>query len=193
MTVIYHSLKRFRWAGRPENAGVDRGIGSLRRRDRGRLQEGPARTADPEGIARLVLDANILIRAVLGSRVLALLRKYAGQVEFMAPVFAFQETRGHLPGILEARRIPTAPAMATLDLVARLVETIEAETCSSCEAIARKRIGPWAANGDRPSRPAGRQEILRSGYFPGFPPMPLAEVFHHHDVALPQHPPKAGQ
>jgi len=89
----------------------------------------------------LVLDANILIRAVLGSRVLGLLRKYAGQVEFMAPDVAFQETREHLPGILEARRIPAAPALPTLDLVAQLVQTIEAETYSSFEAIARERIG----------------------------------------------------
>lgn len=43
----------------------------------------------------LVLDANILIRAVLGSRVLGLLRKYAGEVEFMAPGVAFQEAREH--------------------------------------------------------------------------------------------------
>ena len=64
----------------------------------------------------LVLAANILIRAVLGSRVLALLRKYAGQVEFMAPDVAFQEAREHLPGILEARKTPAAPAMETLDL-----------------------------------------------------------------------------
>jgi len=37
----------------------------------------------------LVLDANILIRAALDSRVLGLLRNYAGQVEFMAPDTAF--------------------------------------------------------------------------------------------------------
>lgn len=88
----------------------------------------------------LVLDANILIRAVLGSRVLGLLRKHAGQVEFMAPAVAFQEAREHLPDILAARKVPAAPAMATLDLVARLVQTVEAETCSSFEAIARERI-----------------------------------------------------
>jgi hypothetical protein len=40
-----------------------------------------------------VLDANILIRAVFGSRVLSLLRKYADQVEFLAPDRAFQEAR----------------------------------------------------------------------------------------------------
>ena len=61
----------------------------------------------------LVLDANILVSAVLGSRVLFLLRKYAGHVEFLAPDTAFQEAREHIPLILERRRVPVAPAMAT--------------------------------------------------------------------------------
>lgn len=76
----------------------------------------------------LVLDANILIRAALGSQVLGLLRKYAGQVDFMAPGAAFQEAREHLPGILAARKIPPAPAIATLNLLTRLVRAVDAET-----------------------------------------------------------------
>jgi predicted nucleic acid-binding protein len=88
----------------------------------------------------LVLDANILIRAVLGSRVLSLLRQCAGQVEFMAPDVAIEEAREHLPGILTARKIPAAPAMETLESLMRLVQTVEAETYASFEAIARARI-----------------------------------------------------
>jgi hypothetical protein len=45
----------------------------------------------------LVLDANILIRAVLGSRVLFLIRKYGEQVQFLAPDTAFEEAREWLP------------------------------------------------------------------------------------------------
>jgi predicted nucleic acid-binding protein len=88
----------------------------------------------------LVLDANILIRAVLGSRVLDLLRNYAGEAEFMAPDIAFQEAREHLPGILEARKIAMGPAMDTLELVARMVQTVGSETYASLESIARERI-----------------------------------------------------
>jgi hypothetical protein len=66
----------------------------------------------------LVLDANILIRAVLGSRVLSLLRQYADQMEFLAPDTAFQEAREHPPQILERRRVPLAPAFAAFELVA---------------------------------------------------------------------------
>jgi predicted nucleic acid-binding protein len=88
----------------------------------------------------LVLDANILIRAVLGSRVLFLLRKYVEQVEFLAPDTAFQEARERLPQILERRKVPVAPALATLDLVGGLVQTVEIETYSQFESIARERI-----------------------------------------------------
>ena len=89
----------------------------------------------------LVLDANILIRAVLGSRVLSLLRKYADQIEFLAPDTAFQEAREHLPQILERRNVPLAPALAVLELVAMLVQTIEIEAYSRFESVARERIG----------------------------------------------------
>jgi predicted nucleic acid-binding protein len=88
----------------------------------------------------LVLDANILIRAVLGSRVLSLLRKYAGQIEFLAPDTAFQEAREHLPSILERRGIPIDPAIASLNSLSDLVQTIEFETYSSFEEVARERI-----------------------------------------------------
>jgi predicted nucleic acid-binding protein len=88
----------------------------------------------------LVLDANILIRAVLGSRVLFLLRKYAGQTEFLAPETAFQEAREHLPAILERRGVPVAPAMAALDSLHHVVQTVESETYARFEVLARQRL-----------------------------------------------------
>jgi predicted nucleic acid-binding protein len=88
----------------------------------------------------LVLDANILIRAVLGSRVLALLCKYAGQVEFFTPDTAFEEAREKLPEVLERRKVPVAPAMAMLDQLFDLVQAVEAETYRSFEHLARQRI-----------------------------------------------------
>jgi PIN domain len=75
----------------------------------------------------LVLDANILIRAVLGSRVLFLLRRYA-------------EARMKLPGILDRRRIPIAPAMAMLDALSSVVGTVELTTFGPFESNARQRL-----------------------------------------------------
>jgi predicted nucleic acid-binding protein len=88
----------------------------------------------------LVLDANILIRAVLGARVPLLLQKYAEHVEFLAPDTVFHEARERLPEILERRRVPVAPAMAALTLVAKLVQTVECETYGPFEDLARQRI-----------------------------------------------------
>ncbi len=88
-----------------------------------------------------MLDANILIRAVLGSRVPSLLRKYADQIEFLAPDTAFQEAREHLLKILERRNVPLAPAFAVLEHVTAIVQTIEIEAYSRFESIARARIG----------------------------------------------------
>ena len=41
----------------------------------------------------LVLDANILIRAVLGKRVRSILEKYKDSAEFYAPDVCFEEAR----------------------------------------------------------------------------------------------------
>jgi predicted nucleic acid-binding protein len=58
----------------------------------------------------------------------------------MAPDVAFEEAREHLPAILEKRKIPVAPAMSALELVALLVQIVEIETYSAFEAVARERI-----------------------------------------------------
>jgi predicted nucleic acid-binding protein len=88
----------------------------------------------------LVLDANILIRAVLGVRVPWLLHSYAERGEFFAPDSAFREAREELPVILERRAMPAAPGLATLDTICKLVRTVEIETYAPMEAIARQRL-----------------------------------------------------
>ena len=60
----------------------------------------------------LVLDANVLIRAVLGRRVRTLLVEYSNTVEFFAPDVAFAEAREHLPNVLTMRGVPVPPALA---------------------------------------------------------------------------------
>jgi len=47
----------------------------------------------------LVLDANILVRAVLGQRVFKLLDQYHGTTAFFAPDDAFADAEKYLPPI----------------------------------------------------------------------------------------------
>lgn len=49
---------------------------------------------------RLVLDANILIRAVLGKRVKNVIATYAVETEFFAPEVAYDDAERHLPAVL---------------------------------------------------------------------------------------------
>ena len=86
----------------------------------------------------LVLDANILIRAVLGSRVLALLRKYADQVEFLAPDTAFQEAREHLGELVEVPFDPgvddVAPGAAQPDRREQVTHVLRLDLAGEHEA-----------------------------------------------------------
>jgi predicted nucleic acid-binding protein len=88
----------------------------------------------------LVLDANILMRAVLGKHARALLAKYGERIEFVAPDVAFDEARRRLPRVLERRKLQEELFMAFFDSLAKVVQTVEFETYSGFEAIARERL-----------------------------------------------------
>ena len=51
----------------------------------------------------LVLDANILIRAVLGNRVRTLLTTYTGVVDFFTPDVCMADAQKYLPLLFEKR------------------------------------------------------------------------------------------
>jgi predicted nucleic acid-binding protein len=94
----------------------------------------------------LVLDANILIRAVLGTRVRNLLMENADAVKFFAPDSAYSEARKYLPALLQKRDIPNPPAMAVLDLLVSIVEPMELEMYENFKEAALKRIAIRDAN-----------------------------------------------
>jgi predicted nucleic acid-binding protein len=88
----------------------------------------------------VVLDANILIRAVLGKRVREVIETYSSRVRFVAPDSAFAEAREHLPRILSKRKIDSAAALAVLDLLETLIGRVEVEIYGRFEASARRRL-----------------------------------------------------
>ncbi len=54
---------------------------------------------------RLVLDANILLRAVFGVRVRSLLETYEDSVLFFAPDVCFADARKYIPSVAAQRGI----------------------------------------------------------------------------------------
>ena len=89
----------------------------------------------------IVLDANILIRAVLGRRVRQLLEEYQGRgVRFYAPTSAFSDAEVYLPALLKKRGIPTQDLLDALNYLKILVAPIDRETFGEFEEDARMRL-----------------------------------------------------
>ncbi len=63
----------------------------------------------------IVLDANVLIRAVLGRKVIDSLIRHAENARFLVPDSAFDEAREHLPQVLAKRGVPEATRIAALE------------------------------------------------------------------------------
>jgi predicted nucleic acid-binding protein len=89
----------------------------------------------------LVVDANVLVRAVLGTRVRAVIEAYAGRVSFFVPEAAYFEAEEHLAALAIKRGGDPGKALAFLRSLARVVELIGSEVYGEFEAEARQRLG----------------------------------------------------
>ena len=89
----------------------------------------------------IVLDANILIRAVLGRRVRQLVETYAAQgVRFFAPDIAFDDAGRYLPPLLKKRGKLAADVPASLEYLRHLIEPVERDLYATFENDARQRL-----------------------------------------------------
>ena len=88
----------------------------------------------------IVLDANILIRAVLGKRVRELIFTHASSVKFFAPDVAYADARKHLPSLLEKRGIQSTAAIKVLDSLESIVQPLDLELYVGMQQQALERI-----------------------------------------------------
>jgi len=97
----------------------------------------------------IVLDANILIRAVLGRRVRDLIESYSTEgVRFVAPDIVFDEAQKHLPPLLKKRGKPNSDLSATFEYLRQIVEPIDRDLYGEFETEAKERLrgrdeGDW--------------------------------------------------
>jgi predicted nucleic acid-binding protein len=89
----------------------------------------------------IVLDANIVIRAVLGVRVRRSLENYADAVTFFVPESALSEAREHLVTLFEKRGGDPSKALRLLDAVVGLVDLISPDIYGEHATEAKRRIG----------------------------------------------------
>ena len=76
----------------------------------------------------LVLDAKILIRAVLGNRVRRILEKYADGVSFFVPESAYCEEEGHLAALVTKRGGDPATALGLLRAMVGLADLVSPDS-----------------------------------------------------------------
>jgi predicted nucleic acid-binding protein len=88
----------------------------------------------------IVLDANILIHAVLGTRVRELIFDNAATVKFFAPDVAYADARKYLPALLRKRGVEASAAMLVLDRLEGVVRPIDAELYEGMQQKALQRI-----------------------------------------------------
>jgi len=88
----------------------------------------------------LVLDANILLRAVLGVRTRNLLRAYGDFVEFYAPDICFEDARSRVAELAAKRGFDPNEGLMLLDELDSLVALVDDAFYAEHESAARRRI-----------------------------------------------------
>ena len=88
----------------------------------------------------LVLDANILIRAVLGKRVREIIVDNADKVQFFSPDVAYVDARKYLPALLKKRGVNNDSAMAVLNALETIVRPLEFGVYAGFKIQALERI-----------------------------------------------------
>jgi len=89
----------------------------------------------------IVLDANILIRTILGRRARQLVETYTMQgVRFYAPDVAFEDAERYLPALLKKHGKADTNLSASLEYLREIVEPVERELYGLFEAEARERL-----------------------------------------------------
>src|SRR5208283_6179914 len=88
----------------------------------------------------LVIDANILVGAVLGKRVRAVIEAHAEDVSFFVPEAAYTEAEEHLATLVIERGGDPEKALSLLRSLRSLVALIGREVYGELEAEARERL-----------------------------------------------------
>jgi len=88
----------------------------------------------------LVLDANILIRAALGSRVRSLLETYEDSTDFYAPDVCFEDAREYIPQVFSTRAEDPEAGLVVLRHIGALVQPVDRALYEDFKQLARERM-----------------------------------------------------
>lgn len=88
----------------------------------------------------LVVDANILLRAVLGVRVRKLIVRYSERVALFTPALCLRDAHTYLPRIAKQRGWDPKPPLELLQALSARIQVVNASLYERFEEQARRRI-----------------------------------------------------
>lgn len=88
----------------------------------------------------LVLDANILLRAVFGQRVREILETYEDEARFYAPDVCFADAEKYIPEISKRRGLDADLGLSVLEQIGGIVERVDGSLYEEYESTARGRV-----------------------------------------------------
>lgn len=88
----------------------------------------------------IVLDANIIIRAVLGNKVRTLITANIERVDFFTPEVCIADAQKYLPLLFEKRSLPTEPALTLLNNLTPLLHIVDELIYQGTKEEAQLRI-----------------------------------------------------
>jgi predicted nucleic acid-binding protein len=89
---------------------------------------------------RIVLDANILLGAVFGTRVLGILEKYEEAADFYCPEVCLQEARKYIPALAARHEFDPSVSLELLEQCIKIVRVVDHTLYAHLEQRARDRI-----------------------------------------------------
>lgn len=88
----------------------------------------------------IVIDANILIRAVLGKKVRDTIQAFAPTTQFFTPDLCYDDAVKYLPILFAKRNLPSEDALDVLATLTCLIQIVDNSLYSLYEAEAKQRI-----------------------------------------------------
>ncbi len=88
----------------------------------------------------LVLDANIIIRAVLGKKVRFFIEKYLEDVSFYTPNVCYEDALKYIPPLMKKKNLSAEKALKTLNRLIDFITIVDKSLYSQFEVNARERM-----------------------------------------------------
>ncbi|MBA3536803.1 MAG: PIN domain-containing protein [Tatlockia sp.] len=88
----------------------------------------------------LIIDANILIRGVLGSKVRDLIITNSDKVDFFTPEVCIQDAEKYLPILFKKRSLSAEPALRLLSALKSIIQVIDEDVYSEYAEEAQRRM-----------------------------------------------------